>query len=66
MYLCKELKTELNMKPYGVKKDFNVWEDYTTKASARWTEMPVNRAKATAKRVKRTLKKSARRTNKIF
>lgn len=54
------------MKAYGIKKDWNAWEDYTTKAAARWTEMPANRAKATAKRVKRTLKKAARRNNKII
>ena len=48
------------MKPYGIAKKFNAWDDYTRQARA-LSDAPANRDKATKRRVKKTLKTRGRR-----
>lgn len=52
------------MKPYGIKKDWNAWDDFTKKASPAFADSKANKNKATRARCKKTLKARARK-NKI-
>jgi hypothetical protein len=49
------------MKPYGAKKDWNAWDDFTKKACPAFSDTKANKNKATRKRCKKTLKTRGRK-----
>ena len=49
------------MKPYGIDKSHAAWDDFTRKAQPGWVDGGANKAKATRKRCKKTLKTRGRK-----